>query len=317
MGFLLLNPSEAVAGSRAGLMLWFQSVLPVLLPFFILSRLLISINGIAPLTRLLSPLTRHIWGLSPMGTYALLLGFLCGYPMGAKIAGDLVREGKITPAEGNYLLLFCNNVSPAFLMGFCLTEQLKAPALLSITLGLVYGLPLLLAVFWRKNFHNFTETNSISHKFSQTQGQRNILSQKQASGSQISFKIVDTCIMDGLESILKLGCYIILFSIMARLATQIPWPNLLIGAISVGILEITNGIALVCQLPLSFPIRYLTVLGFVILGGGSGLAQTQGMLVGSGLLVSRYIKAKLITAVTALLLAAILFTVLPSLMLPR
>ncbi len=294
LGFLLLNPEEAVAGSRAGLMLWFQSVLPVLLPFFILSRLLISMNGIAPLTRLLSPLTRHIWGLSPMGTYALLLGFLCGYPMGAKIAGDLVREGKITPGEGNYLLLFCNNVSPAFLMGFCLTEQLKAPALLPLTLGLVYGLPLLLGAFWRRKG---------------TQSPK--LPQKQASGFQISFKIVDTCIMDGLESILKLGCYIILFSIMARLAIKIPWPNMLLSAISVGLLEITNGISLVCHMPFSLEIRYLTVLGFVILGGGSGLAQTQGMLVGSGLSVSGYIKAKLITALAALLLAAALFRFFP------
>lgn len=299
LGFLLINPTEAVAGSKSGLMLWFQSVLPVLLPFIILSRLLISLDGLRPLIRVLQPVTNRLWGLSPMGTYALLLGFLCGYPMGAKITGDLVRENQISKEEGAYLLRFCNNVSPAFLLGFCMTEHLKAPALIPLTLGLVYGIPLLLAFFWRKG-RSFS-----SH------------TQKQASGFQSSFKIVDACIMNGLENILKLGCYIILFSIMARLAALIPWPHPLISGICIGIMEITNGIAAVSQLQTPFFFRYLAVLGFLIFGGLSGVAQANSMLQGSGLSTADYVRAKLVTTGLAVLLAAALFILLPQLLLPH
>lgn len=304
LGFLLLNPSESVAGSRAGLMLWFQSVLPVLLPFFVLSRLLISLDGLTPVMERLSPLTRRLWGLSPMGTYALLLGFLCGYPMGAKISADLVREEKITREEGAYLLLFCNNVSPAFLLGFCMTEHLKAPSLVPVTLGIVYGTPLFLALFWRKG-RSF-QRNALNHR-----SLRRTSQQKQTSGFQINFKIVDACIMDGLESILKLGCYIILFSIMARLAALIPWPHAFLSALCVGILEITNGIAAVCQLPMPFFLRYTAVLAFMVFGGLSGIAQTDSMLVGSNLPIGAYVKAKLITVLSALLIAGGIFILLP------
>ena len=296
LGFLLLNPEEALKGSQSGLLLWAQSVLPVLLPFFILSRLLISLDGLTPLTRILSPVTRRLWGLSPMGSYALLLGFLCGYPMGAKVTRDLILDQKISAQEGQYLLLFCNNVSPAFLLGFCMNEHLKAPQLIPLTLGLVYGLPLLLALFWRRGrrFEPVIQTNFFKGK------------QKQASGFQISFKIVDACIMDGLESILKLGCYILLFSIMARFAALLPWPNSLYCGIAIGALEITNGVSAVCQLNLPLGIRYLTVLGFVIFGGCSGIAQTDSMLSGSGLSIKSYVKAKLITALLAVFLAFLL-----------
>ncbi len=306
LGFLLLNPTESVSGSRAGLNLWFQSVLPVLLPFFILSRLLISLDGLTPLMERLSPLTRRLWGLSPMGTYALLLGFLCGYPMGAKISADLVRDEKISLDEGAYLLLFCNNVSPAFLLGFCMMDHLKAPSLIPVTLGIVYGTPLFLALFWRKG-RSF-QKNTLNPR-----SQRRTMQQKQTSGFQINFKIVDACIMDGLESILKLGCYIILFSIMARMAALIPWPHAFLSAFCVGILEITNGIAAVCQLPMPFLLRYMTVLAFAVFGGLSGIAQTDSMLTGSGLPIGAYVKAKFITTLLVVFTAAGIFILLPAL----
>ena len=49
------------------------------------------------------------------GSYALLLGLICGYPMGAKLTADLFREGKITKSEAQYLLTFCNNPGPVFI----------------------------------------------------------------------------------------------------------------------------------------------------------------------------------------------------------
>lgn len=318
LAFLLLNPTEATAGSRAGLMLWFHSVLPVLLPFIILSRLLISMDGLSFLIKRITPLTRRLFGVTPMGTYALIFGFLCGYPMGAKLSGDLVREGRISREEGEYLLLFCNNVSPAFLLGFSMTEHVKAPGLIPLTLALVYGTPLVLALFWRKGrcFPDIALKNTSGLPSRPTEAAtgssfRMLRQQKQTSGFQMSFKIVDACIMDGLESILKLGCYIILFSIMARLAALIPWHYALSGALFAGLLEITGGIAAVCALPLPLLTRYLAVTGFMVFGGLSGIAQTNGMLVGSGLPIGAYVRSKILTSLLALLLAFLFLTFLP------
>ena len=110
--------------------------------------------------------------------------------------------------------------------------------------------------------------------------------------------------MNGLESILKLGCYIILFSMLARLLIRLPCPSSYLTYGSVGFLEMTNGIALVTA-NVSIPIwqRYLFVLGFLAFGGLSGAAQTESMILDSGLSFVTYLKAKLLTAVLVVCLA--------------
>ena len=129
--------------------------------------------------------------------------------------------------------------------------------------------------------------------------------EKETSRSQISFKIVDVCMMNGLESILKLGCYIILFSMLARLLIRIPCPSSSVTYLSVGLLEMTNGIALVTS-DLSLPVlmRYLSVLCFLSFGGLSGAAQTESMILDSGLSFWNYLKAKLLTTAFVVCLAA-------------
>ena len=99
--FMLLSPARAAAAASEGLLLWFHALIPVLLPFFILSRLLIVLDGVAFVTRLIEPFTGSLFGLSPNGSFCLLAGFLCGYPAGARISADLVRERRISPEEGN------------------------------------------------------------------------------------------------------------------------------------------------------------------------------------------------------------------------
>ena len=47
LAFLLLAPVQAAAASSEGLLLWFHTLLPMLLPFFILSRLLIALDGVS------------------------------------------------------------------------------------------------------------------------------------------------------------------------------------------------------------------------------------------------------------------------------
>lgn len=290
LAFLLADPVHAIDASKDGLMLWFHSLVPTLLPFLILSNLLIAIDGISYLTGVLYPIAHRLFGCSQGGCFCLAAGFLCGYPVGAKLAGDLVREKRITLEEGNYLLAFCNNPSPAFLIGYCLTDTLKCPELLLPTLGLIYGVPLLLALILRRG-----------RKF------EDLPIEKKTSQSQISFKIVDVCMMNGLESILKLGCYIILFSILARLLIRLPCPSSYVTYGSVGFLEMTNGITLAAA-DLSLPIaqKYLFVLGFLSFGGLSGAAQAQSMILGSGLSFLSYLKAKLCTAVLTVCLAALL-----------
>ena len=100
---LLLFPQTVFRGAENGLLLWFRTVLPTLLPFLIVSNFLIRTDAARVLARLLTPVLGRFFRVSPYGSFAMLTGFLCGYPMGGKVTADLLREGRISLSEASYL----------------------------------------------------------------------------------------------------------------------------------------------------------------------------------------------------------------------
>ena len=91
------------------------SVIPALFPFLVVTGLLISLGFGAWASPTLAPLM-SLYRLPGTAGSALLLGFLGGYPVGARTAADLYRLGLLTKNETERLLTFCNNANPAFLL---------------------------------------------------------------------------------------------------------------------------------------------------------------------------------------------------------
>ena len=81
---LLFNPGLALEGARQGLVLWGNVVLPTLLPFMICSGVIVAMDAIHILTGPFKPILSGILSLSDQGSFCLMSGLLCGYPMGAK-----------------------------------------------------------------------------------------------------------------------------------------------------------------------------------------------------------------------------------------
>ena len=114
---LLKNTEIAANGIKKGLELATRSLIPSLFPFLVLSSLMIETGAIAPLTRLLAKPLRLAFGLTPSGTAALLLGWLCGLPVGAVSATTMRKNGQISKQEFDRLLLFSGTPSTGFLIG--------------------------------------------------------------------------------------------------------------------------------------------------------------------------------------------------------
>ena len=115
--------------------------------------------------------------------------------------------------------------------------------------------------------------------------------------------------MDGLGNILKLGGYLILFSMLAKLLLLLIGSLPLCSCLSVGLLEITSGIALTAASPaLTRRAAWVLSLFFVSFGGLSGASQTESMLPGTPLSVSDYLKAKVATALLTACLAILYLT---------
>lgn len=114
---LLRFPQEVSASVTEGLRLSVSVLIPSLFPFFICVNLTSALGLTGVLARVFAPVMRRMFHVSGAGCTAVLCGAAGGYPSGAQCAAALYREGQLSRAEAEYLLLFCNNAGPAFLFG--------------------------------------------------------------------------------------------------------------------------------------------------------------------------------------------------------
>ena len=277
----LLFPNETLFGASKGLLLWFEIILPTLLPFLILSNLLIHTNAIKYISFLIGPVFEKIFGVSKNGSFAILTGFLCGYPIGAKVTADLVKTKHISLEEGKYLLSFCNNTSPAFISSYIVLHTFQDESLLLCTIFILYISPFICSFIFKRVYPISISLNTNSY----------------ISAFHFTFSMLDDCIMNAFETITKVGGYMILFSIFISLGAMTPFLPIL------PILEITNGIQYLMKHSIHFSNTYILILSLTSFGGLCAIAQTNSMLQNSGLSIGPYIIEKLITAMVTSLLA--------------
>lgn len=290
---MLIFPRAVFRGASEGLILWFDIVLPTLLPFIIMSNLLIHTHAIDWLAKMTEPLFCRIFCVSKYGSFAVLAGFLCGYPMGSKVTSDLLCSGHISRTEGKYLLSFCNNTSPMFIISYVLLQNLKEEHLILPAVVMLMLSPVLLSFIFRKYYASGRMSAFPSLEPDSSS----------ASGDTASAGLIDSCIMNGFETITKVGGYIMLFSILIELASLFPIDNLIVESIFLPSLEITNGIPAIAGSTLPTALKFILCMSLTSFGGWCSVAQTRCMIQETGLSILPYIIQKLITALVTSLLA--------------
>ena len=114
---LILWHSDAVISyMKQGLSLCAKTVIPSLFPFMVISELLVASGGGEVLGKLFEKPFKRLFGISGAGVCALIMGLICGFPIGTKTAVSLCRRGQISPEELSRLICFCNIPSSAFLI---------------------------------------------------------------------------------------------------------------------------------------------------------------------------------------------------------
>ena len=284
---ILTNSSLSLAYATLGLELWFKKMIPALLPFMILSGVMVRLKLTEKMSMALFPLLGPVYRVRKNVVYCMMLGFLCGFPMGAKVTSELLERGMLTEKEASYLLAFCNNIGPVYFCSFVLPllgRRLTLPYLFGM-----YGIPLLYGLLLR---HTVFRDSLQAENASRGRKQQIHLSELHACSSENGalpfglklLEALDDSIVSSLQSILTLGGYMVLFDLMNLL------PHLLSGRspfLAAPLLEITGGLSLLGGLPL----YSLLALSF---GGLSCMAQTYSCIKGTGLSMGSYVRHKVI-----------------------
>ncbi len=290
---MLFSPTAVFNGASDGLLLWFKTIVPTLFPFIFITDFMIYTNSIHSISKLLLPFIQKLFKTSREGSFAVVVGFLCGYPLGAKVTATLLSEKKISVSEGKYLLSFCNNASPIFILNFVVWKTLNRRDLTIPTLLLILAVPACLSFLFRRfylgNSKFFVHTQPVK-----------------SSSSKQDHSVVDRCIMDAAQAITMIGGYIIIFSVLIYVLNYY-LPNHSLLQYLLPCLEMSNGIIMLKNFHLSPPIQYASIIGLTVFGGFCAIGQTKSVLKNTSIPLAPYIAQKLITATVTSFIAYLYF----------
>ena len=283
--FLLVHPEEALLSAKDGMSLWLNVMIPTVLPFLILTGILLKTGNIPQLLEPLAPFWKHFFGISPAGAYVLILGFLCGYPMGAKLAHDLYINHQISQREGEYLLTFSCNASPAFIFSYLSQNILEGKIPPHSLLLILLSADFVCMLFFRFLVYHGNTVSSVKPEYRK----------KETYQQDSTGVILDVSIMSGFETITRLGGYILIFSLLFT-GFYHYWPFCSQNKILLtSPIELTTGLHQIAQSAFSWKIKYITSMTLTAFGGFCVMFQTKSVLE-EKLSILPYIFAKYLNA---------------------
>lgn len=303
--YCILFPAEASSAVSNGLTLWYRSVLPTLLPFSIFSYIIIHADLYHAFFSKRAKIRQTQKAFQSALLYPLFFGFLCGFPIGAKLLADLYESSHLKTERISLYAAACNHFGPAFLLVYVKEAKLQGQVPATVLLLSIYLPPLVLFVLLLLN-----EKVNMQVVKQKTTGLKTAVSglstdKKPASRSALNFQIIDAGIINGFETMLRIAGYIVSFSILAQAAAKFAgqYPSLL--SLLAGILEVTSGVDRITQGTLALPVKTCAICGIVSFGGFCGLFQTKSIMRNCPFKILPYVVLKLICATMSVVIAYI------------
>lgn len=275
--FMVLFPSVAVYSAQKGISLWVTSVLPALLPFFICANFLNYMGAVSLIRPSLFPFAMSV---------------LSGYPMGAKIIGDMRRENVISPREAKRMISFCSTSGPTFMIGAVGVGMLG-----SASAGVLIAAAHYLGAMINGFFYSLLFSG----------GERSSARPIKRKNSDL-LELFTEAILSAFKSLAVILAYIVLFMFLTDLlhmSGAFSWiPYQPAKAAAKGFFEMTVGCGALSECAgLSF--EWICILAAMILswGGLSIIGQSMSMLSGSGVPLPYFLLTKLTHSIFAGLIA--------------
>jgi len=308
---LLSSPNLCIHAAKDGLLLWFNKVLPSLLPFIILINILSKLNIMQGIASVASPITQRLWKLPGISLFVFIMGFVAGYPMGAKIVRQLLDDDTLSASEAQKILCFSNNCGPLFIIGtvgtlilgntsigyFLLVVHLLAALLISIIFSFYTSTPM------PKKQTNCLRTYASSFKFS---------------------VLINESVTNAMDTIVYIGGYIIFFSVIISIVNASPimvyWfqphlvsfiPTSISSSVIAGLFELSNGVNMLSGSN-TLSICNLAIISFLIGFGGLCVHfQTSYVLGNCEFSLVPYIIAKLMQGTLSFILVYLFYPLAP------
>lgn len=294
---LLFKPIVYAKTCLNALSVWTFNILPVLFPFFILTRMIVNLDSFS--NNKLDKFFNKIYH-SPSGSLnTLFLSTLSGYPMGAKLICSMHENQKITNNDAKKMMSFCSVSGPMFMLGTVGLSMLH-----SFKAGLIILISNIVASL----------LNGLIYRGGQSKDQKvPIINKKQEKN------ILSDCVYDSLISILMVGSYVVLSFLIIEVLCQTHIIELLsrfiscvfniqhsqdvVESILKGSIEITSGILSISTTKTPLFLKTIISSGLVGFGGFSIMMQSMNFLSKLKIPFTYMIKQKLSQSIICVLIS--------------
>jgi len=113
---LVIFPKDSIEAGKSAVNICLYTIIPTLLPFFIISNIMVSARLLDGIVRIFTPITLKVFGVSGYMCFVYFTAMLSGYPVGSKLTSDLYVSGQISSGEANRLAQFSLVTGPAFML---------------------------------------------------------------------------------------------------------------------------------------------------------------------------------------------------------
>ena len=327
---IIALPEQAFQASLDGLRLWWNIVFPALLPFFIASDTLMGLGVVHFIGALLEPLMKPLFGVPGVGAFALAMGLASGYPIGARITARLRREGLCSRVEAERLVSFTNTADPLFMVGAVAVGMFQLPGLGPILAASHYVSAILLG-FLLKSYGESDKrrrTEEYQREESLLSRAAHELYTARSQDNRSFGQIFGDAVKDSVGTLLLVGGCIMIFSVVIRVLTvfhitdllsapliavlaPLGVPQDLVASLVGGFFEITIGTEMASRATASIAQKAIAASAIIAWSGLSVFAQVASMLFGTDIRLTPYFFARIVHAVLAAIVTAIMLKIVP------
>lgn len=314
--YFILKPQNCMDYTLQGLKLFMKSVFPTIFPFLVICNMLIEFNGIEIYSKMLGRSLTTPMGLSQNSNFALVASIFCGYPIGARYACELYENSYIDRNEFDRLINIASNSGPIFTIGALGVGMMGNRSIGVIIMISCYLSAFLIGILTRKA----TDTKKTINKYNLKAISSNDSNTQKSMGT-----IIKDAVTDGLNGIMLIGGYIILFSIliniikdnnitktlMGYLSSRYPHANDVYG-VFLGMIDLTNGCSIITSSNLNIKIQTCILSFFCAFGSLSVVAQANSFFYKFNVDIKKYIMIKLVQGLAASLITFIIISFMPS-----
>ena len=164
MLFILFHAQESRKDLQEGLRLCAENVIPSLFPHLVLSELFVSNLSFQNKDSLFSRFFFRLFRLPSAAALIMLIGAICGFPIGARLSSKFYREGILDQKQAELLCAYANNTGPAFVIsgvGAALFGSLKLGVLFFLSEISASLICLFFSSFFRKKKRHESKSPSL------------------------------------------------------------------------------------------------------------------------------------------------------------